>query len=246
MITSIKNNIGIAQVSFKDYQTENFTVLNGKFDVDPTTAAWKAASEIVFEFPELAMNKSGISAVYFIDTRPFEQYDKVHRGTILKSWISNNRLHIEKIDAFDDYGPLHFYVCNAYAKGGQRCQIVKDGYVTTGIENQPSGTRVDKSCLMVKDHYIFCQIMFREFETEDGTLEQSFDIIGMPDDVDVYIPVVYANFYINKKGAPMTEGHLQGGHFSCTNTETMGYTANDGTFFQFFAVRDGINHNPTE
>ena len=68
----------------------------------------------------------------------------------------------------------------------------------------------------------------------------------MPDDVDVYIPVVYANFYINKKGAPMTEGHLQGGHFTCTNTETIGYTANDGTFFQFFAVRDGINHNPTE
>lgn len=246
MITSIKNNIGIAQVSFKDYQTENFTVLNGKFDIDPTTSAWKAATEIVFEFPSLMMNKSGLSAVYFIDTRPFEQYDKVHRGTILKSWISNNRLHIEKIDAFDDYGPLHFYVCNAYAKGGQRCQIVKDGYVTTGIQNQPSGTRVDKSCLMAKDHYIFCQMMFREFKTESGTLEQSFDIIGMPDDVDVYVPVVYSNMYINKKGAPMTEGHLQGGHFTCTNTETIGYTANDGTFFQFFAVRDGINHNPTE
>ena len=238
MITSISNNIGIAQVSFKDYQTENFTVLQGRFDVDPTTAAWKAATEIVFEFPSLMMNKSGLSAVYFIDTRPFEQYDEVHRGTILKSWISNNRLHIEKIDAFDDYGPLHFYVCNAYAKGGQRCQIEKDGYVTTGIQNQPSGTRIDKSCLMVKEHYIFCQMMFRSFKTESGTLEQSFDIIGMPDDVDVYVPVVYSNMYINKKGAPMTAGHIQGGNFSCTVTETTGYTANDGTFFQFFAVRD--------
>lgn len=246
MITSISNNIGIAQVSFKDYQTENFTVLNGKFDVDPTTAAWKAATEIVFEFPELAMNKSGISAVYFIDTRPFVDYEKTYRGTILKSWISNNRLHIEKIDAFDDYGPLHFYVCNAYAKGGQRCQIVKDGYVTTGIQNQPSSTTLDKKCLMVKDHYIFCQLMFSTFKTERGTFEQSFDIIGMPDDVDVYVPVVYANPYINKKGAPLGEGHLQGGHFSCTNPDDGSCTGNNGTFFQFFAVRDGVNHNPTE
>ena len=238
MITSISNNIGIPQVSFKDYQTENFTVLNGKFDVDPTTAAWKAASEIVIEFPSLIMNKSCISAVYLIDIRPFSRYEKCYRGTVLKSWISNNRLYIEKVDVFDEYGPLHFYICSAYAKGGQRCQIVKDGYVTTGIQNQPSGTTLDKKCLMVKEHYIFCQLMFRAFKTESGTLEQSFDIIGMPDDVDVYVPVVYSNMYINKKGAPMTAGHIQGGNFSCTVTETTGYTANDGTFFQFFAVRD--------
>ena len=243
MITSIKNNIGIAQVSFKDYQTENFTVLQGTFDVDPTTAAWKAANEIVFEFAELAMNKSGISAVYFIDTRPFVDYEKNYRGTILKSWISNNRLHIEKIDAFDDYGPLHFYICNAYAKGGQRCEISKDGYVTTGIQNQPSGTSLDKKCLMVKEHYIFCQMMFRTFKTDAGTYDQAFDIIGMPDDVDVYIPVVYANAYINKKGAPMVAGHIQGGHFTCTNTEDGSCTANNGTFFQFFAVRDGSSNS---
>ena len=238
MITSISNNIGIAQVSFKDYQKENFTVLQGKFDVDPTSAAWKAATEIVFEFPSLVMNKSGISAVFFIDTRPFVEYEVTYRGTMLKSWISNNRLHIEKIDAFDDYGPLHFYVCSAYAKGGQRCQIVKDGYVTTGIQNQPSGTQLENACLIVKDHYIFCQMLFGAFKTASGTLEQSFDIIGIPDDVDVYIPVVYTNASISKKGAPLAEGHIQNGHFTCTNPDSTSYTDNSGTFIQFFAVRD--------
>ena len=48
--------------------------------------------------------------------------------------------------------------------------------------------------------------MFKAFKTESGTFEQSFDIIGMLDDVDVYVPVVYSNMYINKKGAPMAGG----------------------------------------
>lgn len=130
MITSVTNNIGIAQVSFKDYQTEKLTILNGKFNVDSTSAAWKAANEIIFEFPSLVMAKSAISAVYVIDTLPCDQYDKALRGTILKSWIKNNRLHIEKIDYFDDYGPLTFVVANAYVTGAQRTPVVKDGYVT--------------------------------------------------------------------------------------------------------------------
>lgn len=246
MITSISNNIGIAQVSFKDYQTEKFTVLNGRFDVDPTTQAWKAATEIVFEFPSLLLKKSSLSAVYFIDTRPFDRQDKTYRGTVLRSWIKDNRLHIEKIDAFDDYGPLHFYVCSAYVKCGQRSPIVKDGYVATGIENQPEDTYVEEKCLMVKDHYVFCQMMFRFFYTGEETLEQAFDIIGMPEDVDVEIPVVLASSSVHKRGAALTGAHLQGRHFTCTNPDDRGCTVNKGVFFQFFAVRDGINHNPTE
>lgn len=70
MITSISNNIGIAQVSFKDYQTEKLTILNGKFTVDSTSAVYRGVKEIVFEFPSLVMAKSAISAVYVIDTLP--------------------------------------------------------------------------------------------------------------------------------------------------------------------------------
>ena len=238
MITSISNNIGIVQVSFKDYQTEKLTILNGKFTVDSTSAAWKAANEIVFEFPSLMMAKSAISAVYVIDTLPRDQYDRAKRGTILKSWIKNNRLHIEKIDYFDDYGPLTFVVANAYATGAQRTPVVKDGYVTTGIENKPSGTTLDKKCLMVKDNYIFCQMMFRAFKGIDGGVEQAFDITGMPSDVTTDLMIVYANSSIDNRGAALSIAHLENGHLTCTNPDSSSFTANNGTFFQFFAVRD--------
>lgn len=234
MITSIYNNLNIAQVTFKDYQTPTLTVLNAHFTAAPVTSSWRAAKEIVFEFPELQMNKSGISAVYLITNRV---NDRARRGTILRSWIRNNRLHIEKIDAFNDYGPLHFYVCTAYAQGGQRRQVIKDGYVTTGITGQPSGTQLDKKCLVVKPNYVFCQLTFRSFKTDSGS-QQSFRITGMPSDVDALLPVVYANPYVRTIGAPLSEGHLQNGVLTCTNPDDSSYMSNAGTFLQFFAVRD--------
>ena len=246
MITSIANNIGISQVNFKDYQTEGFTVLQGKFDVDPTSSAWQAADQIVFEFDSLVMIKSSIGAVYMIDSREPERYYECFRGTVLKSWIKNNKLYIEKVDHFDNYGPLHFYIATGYAKGGQRTQIVKDGFVNTGIENAPSETKLDRSCLMVKEGYVFLQMMFKKFYGIDRTTTQAFDITGMPSDVDVYFPVVYSNVYIQTAGHPLSEGHISNGHFTCTNPGSATFVANEGTFFHLFAVRDVQSNSNSE
>ena len=243
MITSISNNIGIEQVSFKDYQRENLTVLNGQFEVDPSSEAWKSADEIVFEFSSLLMRKSADTCVYLIDSRPFSEDDKAFRGTVLRSRIAENRLHIEKADAFDEYGPLRFIVCSAYAKGGQRTEIVSDGFVTTGISGNFSGTVLNKKCLMVKEGYVFCLLTFKKFGTDGSTLEQAFDITGMPADVDVAVPVIYSNGVINTKGHPLAIGHISNGHFTCTNPDSGSFTANDGTFLHFFAVRDGADDN---
>jgi len=239
MITSISNNIGIEQVSFKDYQTEKLTVLNGRFTVDSTSASWKAASEIVFRFSSLVMSKSALSAVYVIGTLPTDASDTVRRGTVLKSWIKNNCLHIEKTDYFDTKGPLTFIVANAYVTGGQRERVTKDGFVNTGLQNQASGTILTDKCLLVKEHYVSCIMTFQKFKGPDGSTDQAFDIVGMPDDVDIYLPIVYANIYTDDKGAALTEAHLEGRHLTCTNTQNRGYTENYTTFFQFFAVRDG-------
>ncbi len=240
MITSISNNIGIAQVSFKVYQKENLTILNGQFEVDPTSEAWKNADEIVFEFESLLMRKSADTCVYLIDSRPFTDDEKAFRGMVLRSWISDNKLHIEKVDTFDGYGPLRFIVCSAYAKGGQRTEIVSDGFVTTGISGNSANTSLDKKCLMVKDGYVFCMFVFKKFGTDGSTLEQAFDITGMPADVDVAVPVVYSNGVINTKGHPLAIGRISGGHFTCTNPASASFTANEGTFLHFFAVRDGV------
>ena len=237
MLTSISNNIGITQVSFQAYESEDLTVLNAKFDVDPTSAAWLAADEIIFEFSSLVMNKSALSQVIMKNSFEGEQYMKGNRGTVLKSWIKNNCLHIEKISYFDAYGPLTFYVCSAYATGAQRGQLVKDNYVTTGITNQPTKCTLDKKCLRVTDDYVFGLYTFKKFYPNTGETTQQFDITGMPTDVDVYIPVVYADAYVDKRGSVISEGRIQNGHFSTNLPETATFYANSGTFLMFFAVR---------
>ena len=133
MLTSISNNIGISQVSFQAYESEDLTVLNGKFDVDPTSAAWLAADEIVFEFSSLVMNKSALSQVIMKNSFEGEQYMKGNRGTVLKSWIKGNKLHIEKITYFDAYGPLTFYVCSAYATGAQRGLLLTKSSLSSAL-----------------------------------------------------------------------------------------------------------------
>lgn len=237
MITSISNNLGISQVSFQYFAEDELMILNGKFDVDPTSAEWLGISQIEFEFSDLPISKSCCSQVYMKNSDPGGQYDKCNRGTVVKSWIKGDKLVIEKITHFDAHGPLTFYICSAYTTGGQRGQLVKDGYVTTGITNQPSQCRLDIKCLIVETGYVFGLYEFRSFYGFDRTLEQAFDITGMPSDVDIIIPIVYTDPAIDTKGSPIGEGRIQNGHFSCTLPDCISAYANSGVFFMFFAVR---------
>lgn len=99
---------------------------------------------------------------------------------------------------------------------------------------------------MVKDNYIFMQCMFKKFSGDTGVYDISMDFSNVPDDVDVYVPIVYSNLYINKSGAVLSIGHFVGGHLETTTPQTITYTLNDGTFFQFFAVRTPSESNSTE
>ena len=41
MFNSTGNNFGAGQITFKDYQAENYVVLNSKFSFDPTNADYQ-------------------------------------------------------------------------------------------------------------------------------------------------------------------------------------------------------------
>ena len=237
-LTSISNNIGIAQVSFKAYQTETLTVLNGTFTVDPTSAEWQAASEIEFCFSDLVMLKSNVSQVYIKDSQEGPQYAEGNRGTVLRSWIRNNKLVIEKVSKFDGNGVLTVIVCSAYVTGAQRVAVVKEGFVTTGITNQPTQCYIDKKYLMVRDAYVFGVFTFTKFKPNTGETTQQFDITGMPTDVTADICVVYPNSATSQEGAVVSLGHIENGHFSTDLPGNSTFYSNSGTFFMFFAVRE--------
>lgn len=90
---------------------------------------------------------------------------------------------------------------------------------------------------MIKENYVFCQMSFNKFYGQDRSLEQAFDITNFPSDVNVDCMICYANVSTDNRGAALSIAHIENGHLSCTNPDSLTFTANRGTFFQFFAVR---------
>ena len=107
MFKSISNNFGTHEITFRDFQTGRYVVLNARFQYDPTNEAYLAASELEIKVPALSLSKStdaGVFAVYK-DERTYQWDDtpsRYHFATVLRSRIRDrNTLCIEKLTDFD-------------------------------------------------------------------------------------------------------------------------------------------------
>jgi hypothetical protein len=64
MFNSTGNNFGAGQISFKDYQAENYVVLNSKFSFDPTSPDYQACEQLEIYVPDLSIDRSAVGAVF--------------------------------------------------------------------------------------------------------------------------------------------------------------------------------------
>ena len=95
MITLDTNNFGGGSVTLKDYQSDSLCVLNGKITVDPTHSAYLTAPRLELDLPaDFAMVRSALSTAILVSNASVYRY-----GTVLKCWIENNKLCIEKLTA---------------------------------------------------------------------------------------------------------------------------------------------------
>ena len=100
MFNSTGNNFGAGSIQFKDYQAENYVVLNAKFSYDPTNAAYQAADVLEIYVPDLSINRSAVAGVIltFQDRYVYSSYTwNNDGGTAIKSWIKDkNTICLEK------------------------------------------------------------------------------------------------------------------------------------------------------
>lgn len=121
MFKSISNNFGAPEITFRDFQTDRYAVLNARFSYDPSNEAYLAASELEIKVPDLSLSKStdaGVFAVYR-DERTYQWSDtpsRYHFATVLRSCIRDrSTLCIEKLTDFDAYGPVTIYIYAMYS-----------------------------------------------------------------------------------------------------------------------------------
>ena len=152
MFKSISNNFGAPEITFRDFQTDRYAVLNARFQYDPTNEAYLAASELEIKVPALSLSKStdaGVFAVYK-DERTYQWDDtpsRYHFATVLRSRIRDrNTLCIEKLTDFDAYGPVTVYIYAMYSALNTGESTVPSGRTRLNISTVP-----EMSTLMFTD-----------------------------------------------------------------------------------------------
>ena len=236
MFKSISNNFGAPQIDFDDYQSDNLTVLNAHFDIDPTKPEYEQISQFEIKVPTLIMKKSATTAV-FLHT----DEKRYHYGTILKSWIKDaNTIVIEKHGDFEKYGTLHIDIVSAYVTLGYRGAMA----VTDRIAlSNPSGEvemTLKSSSATIKDGWMHLFIRFKTKDSLSSDKQHIYTFEGLPENTDCIVPFVFSTGIVQTNGSSIGVARIHGNEFIIQQIPGSAFTSNEGTFINAFIVRKNI------
>lgn len=244
MITSTGNNFGAGEIRFKDHQTATMVILNGKFTADASCEAYRSADVLEIHVPDLPISRSTEVPAYMVGHAEDSYGTMQPRGTTVKTWIKDrNTICIEKISDWDIGPELTYYFALAYAALGIRTEYHREGNVTltltdTTAEGQWS-LSTQGNCI-VRDSWVFCCAPFDDLCTTEDGVPFSFRLEGLPEDIELDLPMVGSDSSTDRDGNAMPEFHIKGSLFTSETGLPKGINhQNGGQFFHFFAVRDG-------
>jgi hypothetical protein len=237
MITLDTNNFGGGSVTLKDYQSDSLCVLNGKITVDPTHSAYLTAPRLELDLPaDFAMVRSALSTAILVSNASVYRY-----GTVLKCWIENNKLCIEKLTAWDTFGNYDIHIQSAFVTRGHRGGFSETATKSLTILNDPAVFRFNEYKYVETLHYVFFVstfIVFPSFNT-NGQGPFTLQLSGFATDVLVEIPVIVQGQVTNsgQKGSMLTTGTFENGNLTFSFPAGANDMGGEYSFFNFFAVR---------
>ncbi|PKP43158.1 MAG: hypothetical protein CVT93_00825 [Bacteroidetes bacterium HGW-Bacteroidetes-10] len=237
MITLELNNFGSGSVIFKNYQSPGLCVLNGKITVDPTNAAYIAANRLEFDLPAgFAMPRSAISSAIL-----FSNHSKYHYGTVLKCWIENSKLCIEKLTAWDALGNYVIYINSAFVTRGYRGTFTQTPTKPLTIINSYGIFSFNRYCYVETEYFVFLMATFNDFPEYNfiGTGPFTLELGGFASDVNVEIPLIVnpTSTTSGQIGSMLTFGSLANRKLTFSYPTSALNMGGKSSFFNFFAVR---------
>ena len=245
MFNSIGNNFGAGQISFKDYQAENYVVLNSKFSFDPTNADYQACDQLEIYVPDLTIDRSAVGGVFirFVEDYHYSWGDSVYDGgTVLKSWIKDkNTIVIEKQPWFDENGPLIIYIVTLYPQ-----LTIKSTMQRLTMTTEGNYLRFGYETFMVEfEHWVFIHLMFSgvTYAYREALWEVTME--QLPADITADVPICGGRNQMHPNCDGMAEAHIENKVLT-SQRRVMGFfdTAHD-PFVYAFLVRDN-NDNTSE
>lgn len=238
MITCMKNNFGADEIRFEDWQSERLCVLNGVFTIDPLSEDYRAAERLEVTLPaDFKMRRSAVSSAVLMSGNP-----QIHNGTVLRCWIENRVLCIEKIDCWDEFGEITITVASAFVTRGYRGEFEET--VISKIEYE--GAAASRSVLVIKDGIAALSAYFSSFPRSDSSGPHVVAMKGFPKDVDALIPIVVGggSYQNGQKGTALVIGRIQNGHMHLRYDKGAVNLGGPNTFVCLFAVRG--TYQPSE
>ena len=245
MFNSISNNFGTGTIQFRDYQSDNYVVLNAKFTYDTTNAAYQAADVLEIKVPDLAIDRSVETGVImrFVDRGTKSGYAYISDGgTVLKSWVKDkNTLCIEKLTAFDGHEEMIVYIHALYCQLARGANAVKSATSSLTFRQATKCVNwgTDNVCV-ISDRWVFLHLEIDGAASAGENTDWRSLIDGFPVDVDIDIPLVMASCKQNPKAGGVNECHIRDSFWTMANGERNdGFSDTGNNAFLFgFLVRD--------
>ena len=247
MFKSISNNFGAPEITFRDYQTDRYIVLNARFTYDPADEDYIAASELEIKVPDLSLSRStdaGVFAVYR-DERTYQWDDtpsRYHFATVLRSRIRDrNTLCIEKLNDFDAYGPVTVYIYAMYSalNTGENTVLSERTRLNISTVPEMSTALFTSACVVTPDWVSLNLILPYSISSVKEDIEIVMD--GFPTDaVCGELPVIGVSNQLHQALGGVHYASIRDGRMIIPYaTRNTGYSSADSPFVSLVLVRDG-------
>lgn len=218
MIQAKSNNFGAGSIQFKDYQADNYIILNGRIEFNTTHPDYLAADHLEIKVPDLSLDRSTEGGVFLRVLYEHDWYGQDYIndfGTVLRSWIKDkNTICIEKMDIFDDYEEQILYFQTMYALKHQDGLAARntDGDIKMIEGEYPLVEGSHHS--IVTDNWVFWLTGIERLDLPSSVENFDIELENMPDDVDILIPYISGMNGSMPEVSEMSELRISNGHLS--------------------------------
>lgn len=241
MITSKGNNFGAPAIQICDFQSDDFIVLNARFDVDTTTEEYQQAEQLELYVPNLAISRSSVTSCFIKSEELLwegKSYEElVPLATTVKTWVKDaNTICFEKLGCYDTLGKFTILVCTLYARKGTRGPLATVQTTPVTFNYQTTPMRCSNICYVAEN---WCFLTFYYRDVYDGWGEPIIaQLEGFPTDVATDIFLVGGTHQANCPGVYVAEGRIENGMLNIPQTSTKQRSTGSDPFVYLFAVRN--------
>ena len=242
MITATGNNFGGPAIQIKDYQDDNLVVLNTSFTINPSSAAYQAASVLEIYVPELSISKSANTGCIMCSHElmwPGTSYSKDFKiATAVKTWIKDSHtICIEKLGVYDDLDSITFYIHALYPTIGKRGVVTK--YAKTRLQYTTVQTSLSISGAFTVVEEGWCMIHF--YVDNANAVNDGVPIVAnlgnVPTDISADFAFIGGNHQADHPGTLYTEANIANGVFTVPSPSSRLASTGYTPFVLLFLVR---------